>query len=135
MNGLNREAQVLGQKLSKTNDQERLAAYVGAAFAYIEVNRNEVSGLNKGAIGMKAHDIFYEVNEVAVIDKDRFIDTAKKCMEFLNRPMVSDGIIMNFDDVNGVNHIFGSAMVEAINTHIDIFRETRMAAKAAFIAE
>ena len=135
MNRLSNEAQALGQKISITDDKARLAAYTATVFAYIELNRKDLTGLNKGASKMKANDIFYEVNEVAVLDKDKFIDIASKCIDFLNRPMMLEGLASSFNDVSGLSYTFGKATIEAVNENMDTFRDVRASAKAAFLAK
>ena len=129
MNILNKNVQELSNKISITLDKVRLAAYAGVVYGYMETNKAGIDNSNINDIKVKAYDFFYEINEIAVIDKDMFLDITNKFIKYYKEPMVNVGFINNFNDLVGLTTVFGQATMDAINENISTFRETRILVK------
>lgn len=125
MNILNKNVQELANKISITLDKVRLAAYAGVIYGYIEVNREKVKTTNINDLNVKLYDLYYELNEVAVIDKDMFLDISNKFIKYYQEPMVSNSFIGSFNDLIGLTTVFGQVTIDSINENIDMFRTTR----------
>lgn len=125
MNILNKNVQDLSNAISVTLDNVRLAVYAGVAYGYIETCRESIISDNASDIKIKLYDLYYELNEVAVIDKNMFMDICNKFVNFTRAPMVCDTLITSFDDMIGITNVFGKATVDAINVNINDFRNAR----------
>jgi hypothetical protein len=125
MNILNKNVQELANRISITLDKVRLAAYAGVIYGYIEVNRESVKNTNLNDIKVKLYDLYYELNEVAIIDKDMFLDISNKFIKYYQEPMVNSNMINSLNDALGLTTVFGQATMDAINDNISTFRDTR----------
>ncbi len=129
MNILNKNVQELSNKISITLDKVRLAAYAGVVYGYMESNKTYIDNNNINDIKVKAYDFIYFINEIAVVDKDMFLDITNKFIKYYKEPMVNVGFISNFNDLAGLTTIFGQATIDAINENISTFRECRILVK------
>lgn len=125
MNILNKNVQELSNVVSITLDKVRLAAYAGMIYGYMETNKADIDNSGINDIKVKVYDLFYEINEIAVIDKDMFIDISNKFIKYYKEPMVDVGFINSFNDLIGLTTVFGQATMDAINENINTFRDAR----------
>lgn len=125
MNILNENVRELGEILSVIDNEKRAVAYAGFIMAFIELNLAQVKGLNKGGTTMFSNELYYAVNEIAIIDKELMIATANKIIAFYNNPITNEGIPKNSNDIFGLNFHLGNGFVESINNNIDLFIKSR----------
>ena len=130
MNILNKNVQELSNVISITLDKVRLAAYAGVIYGYIETNKVDIDNTGIGDVKVKVYDFFYEVNEIAVIDKDMFIDISNKFIKYYKEPLVDVGFINSFNDLIGLTTVFGQATMDAINENINTYRDARRLTRA-----
>lgn len=130
MNILNKNVQELSNVISITLDKVRLAAYAGVIYGYIETNKVDIDNTGINDVKVKVYDFFYEVNEIAVIDKDMFIDISNKFIKYYKEPLVDVGFINSFNDLIGLTTVFGQATIDAINENISTFRDARRLTRA-----
>ncbi len=127
LNTLDKNVQALAAELSKTNDNERLTAYAGVGYSFVNKNRDKILAVgSEMKIKMEINELFYIVNEVAILDKDLFIATINKFVDFIRTPMKSETLITTFSDAIGIKHSFGSKFQNIIDENIATFRTCKM---------
>jgi len=113
--------------LNATGDEKRLAAYSGVAASFTNGIINDLikSGVTKvdSNTKFKIHDLFYELNEIAVLDKNMFTAIVSKYIQFKLDVIYKPLIINEFNDIIGVNDIFGKEYVKVIDGNIGVFNK------------
>jgi len=122
----NKTVQEISGFLNKTNDAERKAAYAGVAMAYS--NSKISSIITRGEFKLNANDryeiaeLFYALNEVAVIDKENFINVINKFITFKLNVFYGKELMLTTNDVSGISYVFDEKMMSDVETNIKIVR-------------
>lgn len=132
MNRLDKNVQKLGSSISLTDDDKRTVAYTAVVRAYLGTIDKEINTLSANDIKVRFQDLYYELNEVAVTDKDLFMSVVNKFVSFVKNPIEADGLANDFTDVIGIRKSFGTGFVELINENISIYREVYNKAISVF---
>jgi len=122
-----KNVQELCSVLNATGDEKRMTAYSGVAASFTnDVIKNLIkAGITKvdSNTKFKIHDLFYELNEVAVIDKNMFTSIVAKYIQFKLDVVYKPLIINEFNDVIGVNDVFGKEYIKTIDDNIGVFNK------------
>ena len=130
VNLLDKNVTKMASILNTTDNDKRVAAYMGIATYMVSVFLPRTTGNVEIPANFKvsSKNFLYRINEVAIIDMELLESIVNKMAKLKLGVMHADNVlntfaISKFDDLLGVNQTIGQSFVESMEKEIKTFRD------------